>query len=37
MIGVTLRGVAGTQVACHDYYSAAVTGEAEDPDRVDVI
>ena len=49
MIGVTLRGVAVTQVACHDYYSAAVTGEGEDfslflilnihlyPDRVDVI
>ena len=37
MIGVTLRGMAVTQVACHDYYSAAVTGEGEDPDRVDAI
>ena len=37
MIGVTLRGMAVTQVACHDYYSAVVTGEDEDPDSVDVI
>ena len=37
MIGVTLRGVAVTQVACHDYYSAVVTGEGEDPDSVDAI
>jgi len=27
MVGVTLRGLAVTQVACHDYYSAAVTGQ----------
>ncbi len=29
MVGMTLRGVAVTQVACHDYYSAAVTDDGE--------
>ena len=34
MIGGTLRGIAITQIACHEYHSAAVAGTSSKPQKI---